>query len=192
MSDEPTPDDAAPEPPGSRPTRPVGRLVRIGLTVLGVFGALSLALGLTTATNPDRGVCSQARSILEDEIEDLDAGEIPCDEAIARAEALRAEDEDVAEVPSESTIRTFGMIVGASGVVQLFGAIMTLRYHTKRARFIALLGAAFGIVFSPLGLLGIPVLGFVVYAIFFSADARAIFGEPGGPRLFRPRPRPNP
>lgn len=200
MTDDPKDDAPVPEPAGPAevvgtgapagggvPTRRTGRLVRIGLAVLGVIGALSIALGGSTAADPARSVCSQARAILEDDDEDLDAGDIECDDAIVRARDLAAADEDVEELRTESYYRTVGLVFTGIGAVQLIGAIVTLRVGTKRARLIALVAAAFGIVFSPLGPIGIPVLGFVVYAIFFSGDARAVFGDPGGPRMFRPR-----
>jgi hypothetical protein len=162
--------------------------------VLGVLGALGVALGASTASDPAQGRCAQARTVLEDESddEDFDADDVECDQAIADAVALAAADTDgedeVDEIASESTIRTFGLIIAGIGVVQLVGALLTIRTRSKGARLVALIGTGVGIVFSPLGLIGIPILGFVVYALLFSADARAVFGEPGGPRMFRPRP----
>ena len=192
--DEPdgiAPDEPAPEPDRPVSARPAGRTVRLGLIVLGVIGALSVVLGGSTAADPEDARCTQAKTILEDDGDVEDADDLECEEAIADAIALDAaepEDEDeVAELASEDTIRTFGLIITGIGVLQLIGALLTLRTRRKGPRLVALAGAALGIVFSPLGIIGIPVLGFVVYAIFFSADARAVFGDPGGPRMFRPR-----
>jgi hypothetical protein len=178
-----------PEPDPSAPStgRPAGRLVRLGCIVLGVLGALGVALGATTASDPEGGRCTQARSVLEDEDVVEDGGDVGCDEAVEQATALAAADEDVDEIATESTIRTFGLIVAGIGVLQLVGAVLTLRTRTKPARLVALVGAGLGIVFSPLGLLGIPILGFVVYALSFSGDARTVFGDPSGLRAFRPR-----
>ncbi len=187
--DDLAPDEPAPEPPtrGRRPGQ-VGRLVRIGCIALGVLGALGIALGASTASNPEDARCTQARSILEDDGDVEDADEIECDDAVAQALTLGEEDDEASSLSSESTIRTFGLVLAGIGVVQLLGAMLTMRTRAKGPRLLALIGTGIGIVFSPLGLIGVPLFGFVVYAIFFSADARAVFGEPGGPKLFRPRP----
>jgi hypothetical protein len=186
--DDIAPDEPVPEPaPPGRPGRPAGRTVRIGLIVLGLLGGLALALGATTASDPEKGRCAQARTILEEDGDVEDASELDCDVAIGQAIALAESDDDASGLSTESTIRTFGLIVAGIGVLQLVGALLTVRLRTKTARLLALVGTGLGIVFSPLGLLGIPILGFVVYAILFSGDARAVFGEPGGPRMFKPR-----
>ena len=194
MTDTPDDDAIAPDEPAPEPaspvtrTRPAGRIVRIGCILLGTFGLLGVYLGARTATDPEEAQCTQARTILEDEDEVEDGGDVDCDEALSRAATLAAEDDDVDEVSTESAIKTFGIVIAAIGLLQAGGALATARTQTKLARGFALVGAGLGIIFSPLGLLGIPILGFVVYAIFFSADARAVFGEPSRSRLFRPRP----
>jgi len=189
-NDDIAPAEPAPEPdaPTSRPTgRPLGRLVRIGCIILGVMGILGLYVGATTASDPEQTQCTQARTILEDEEEVDDGDGVECDDALPRAADLAAENDDVDEVAARSTIRTFGLILMGIGAVQAVGAMLTGRTHSKGARLVALVGAGLGIIFSPLGLIGVPILAFVVYAIFFSGDARAVFGDPGGPRMFRPR-----
>ena len=198
MTDPPDDDAIAPDEPAPEPaspvarTRPVGRLVRLGCIILGTLGLLSLYVGITTATDPDGAQCNQARALLEDEEEVEDGGDVECDDALARADTLAAEsegsDDEIAEIPTESYFRTVGFIFAGIGALQLVGALLTARTRTKAARLVGLVGAGLGIVLSPLGFLGIPVYGFVVYAIFFSADSRAVFGEPAGPRMFRPRP----
>ena len=193
MTDEPiAPDDPAPEPtPASRAGRPVGRLVRTGCIILGLLGAFFLFAGASSAGDPSKGRCAQSRLILEEEDDEVeDGGDVERDEAVDRAVALDEADGDEGEVdavPTEAAIRTFGFIVAGVGLVQVVGAVLTARTRTRAARLVALAGCAVGIVFSPLGLFGILPLGFVVYALVFSADARAVFGDPGGPRLFRPR-----
>jgi hypothetical protein len=210
MTDKPADDDIAPDEPvpvpgatdaggtadaTDAPAAPVGRggrTVRLGCLLLVVISLLGVVLGAVTASDPEQTQCTQARAILEDEDEVDDGGDVECDDAIAQAAALDEADEaadadEVDAVAEESTIRTFALIVGAIGLLQIVGAALTLRLRTKGARLAALVGAALGIVFSPLGLLAVPVLGFVVYAILFSADARAVFGMPGGPRALRPR-----
>jgi hypothetical protein len=164
--------------------------VRIGCVVLGTLGLLNLFLGARTAADPDGAQCGQARATLEDEDEVEDGSDVPCDDAVAQVNDLAASNDDVDEVTTEGTIRTFGLVIAFIGLVQAGGALATARIRSKAARLVALVGAAAGILFSTLGILGIPILGFVVYAIFFSADARAVFGDPGGPRMFRPRTAP--
>lgn len=189
QSDDPVP---VPETPTAT-TRPTGRTVRMGCILLIVIGALGLFIGGSLATDPDGSQCTQARRILEDEEEEEDAGEVECAEAVSRAEALDEADEDdeVASVLSESGIRTQGLVLVGIAVLQIVGALLTMRTHARRLRVVALVGTALGIVFSPLGILGILPLGFIVYAIYFSADARAVFGEPAGLRR-RPLPPPVP
>jgi hypothetical protein len=193
MTDTPPPaddgaDEAVPEPAAPAATaRPVGRTVRIGCIVLIAIGALGLFVGFSLVSDPDGARCAQARAILEDEEEVEDGGEVECDAAIPQAAELAEADDDVAEVLSESAVRTQGWILGAIAALQIVGAVVTLRTRSKAARLAALIGAGLGIVFSPLGLLAILPLGFAVYAILFSGDARAVFGDPGGPRMFRPR-----
>jgi len=182
---------------------PRGRLVRIGCAVLGLIGLLALVLGAQTASDPAAAQCNQARFILEDEevVDDGEADDIPCDDALDQAAELAAadgtaadedEDEDVAEVQEEGTIRTIGFLFAGIGLVQVAGALMTARTGRKSARMVALVGAAIGIVFPvPVPLLGplgsMLLLAFAVYAVLFSSDARAVFGDPGGPRFLRPR-----
>ena len=175
------PDEPVPEPSG-RPVRPVGRLVRIGCTVLAFMSLFLLFAGGSFISDPAGVRCADARAAIEDEDEEVDADDIECDAAIARGVDI----ED-ANIRSESAARTQGYVFLAVGLLQLGGAIATLRTLSKRARVVALVGAGISIILPVLGLLTILVSAFVVYAIFFSADARAVFGEPGGPRLFRPR-----
>lgn len=193
MSDHPT-DEPVPVPESATaPTRPVGRTVRMGCILLIVIGALGLFIGGSLATDPDGSQCTQAKRILEDEEEIEEDEDIECEDAVAQAEALDENDEDdeVASLLSESGIRTQGLVLMGIGAVQIVGALLTLRTRSRRFRVVALVGTALGIVFSPLGLLAILPLGFVVYAIYFSADARAVFGEPAGLRR-RPAPPPVP
>lgn len=188
MTDTPPADDPVPEP-APPAGRPPGRTVRVGCMVLAVLGALGLFFGFSLVSDPDGARCTQARAILEDEEAVEDADDLDCDDALAQAAELDAADpdDDVAEVLSESAARTQGWLFGVIAAVQVVGAVLTMRTHAKRARLVALVGAGLGILFPAVGLLAILPLGFVVYAIFFSADARAVFGDPGGPRLFRPR-----
>jgi hypothetical protein len=192
------PDEPAPEPAPTRPARPLGRTVRIGLFTLGLLGLLATILGVLTATNPDQGVCASARAELQDangedgedgevELDDDAIDDLECEDAIAQAETL----EDVS-LPSEATYRTSGTLGVVVGLAQLVGALWTLRTMQKRARMVALVGTGLGIIIlgTLLFPIGIVLFGFVVYAILFSADARAVFGDPGGPRLFRPRAAP--
>jgi len=179
-------------PGGSgRPVR-AGRIVRIGLAVLALFGAVAVFFAGLTAANPAAGVCGAAVAELEDADEPpLDPDSVDCDEEADRAAAIEAAEEVNGDdsLPSEATYRTSGIIGAAVGLVQLAGALLTLRTGARRWRTVALVGAGLGIVVLA-GLLfpiGIIALAFSVWAIFFSRDARLVFGEPTGPRLFRPR-----
>ena len=177
------PDEPAPQP-SARPPRPVGRLVRIGCMVLAFMSLFLLFAGGSFVSDPEGVRCADARAAIEneDDADDVDADDIECDAAVAQGVDI----ED-ANIRTESEARTQGFVFLAVGVLQLGGAIATMRTLSKRARIVALVGAGISIILPVLGFLTILVSAFVVYAIFFSADARAVFGEPGGPRLFRPR-----
>lgn len=175
-------------------SRPVGRLVRIGLTVLALFGAIAVFFAGLTAANPEAGVCGAAVAEIEDVDEadrPLDPDDVDCDDDSERREAIAAGEEVNGDddLPSESTYRTSGILGVVVGLVMIAGAILTMRTHSRRMRTVALVGAGLGIVVLA-GLLfpvGMIALAFVVYAIFFSSDARAVFGPPGTPRMFRPK-----
>jgi hypothetical protein len=193
------PDTPAPEPaevvhPGAGAAgvagRPAGRLVRIGLALLVLNGALTVFFGFVTATNPEAGICASAVAELEDAEEPaLDPDEVDCDDDAEREAAIAAAEEANGDddLPTEGTYRTSGIIGVVVGVVMIAGGFLTLRTGSRRLRTVALVGAGLGIIIPVLGYLSIGISAFVVYAIFFSADARATFGDPGGPRMFRPR-----
>jgi hypothetical protein len=177
--DDIAPDEPAPEPVRRRAGRP-GRLVRMGCAVLALNALLLLYAGGSFLSDPAGVRCADARAAIEDDDEDVDAEDISCEQAIPRA--LDLEDSNIR---TESAARTQGIVFVVIAVFQLAGAVLSLRTLSKRARLLALVGAGFGIVLPVLGLLTIAVMAFVVYAIFFSADARGVFGEPSGPRFMR-------
>lgn len=209
MTDDRRPDDAAESPPerdtdvpepaepveSVEPVRPAGRggrTVRLGAMVLTLFGLLALVLAGYSALNPEQGVCSAAVNELEDADDPpMDPDDVDCGDeddrtaAIAAAEELNGDD----DLPSESTYRTSGFIGAGVGIALAVGSVLTVVTRSKAWRLVALISAAVSVVFlfALLFPIGIALLLYGVYAILFSADARSIFGEPGGPRLLRPR-----
>ena len=181
--DDIAPEEPAPQPP-RRPVARPGRLVRMGCAALALNSLLLLYAGGSFLSDPAGVRCADARAAIEDEDddEDVDAGDVACEEAIPQA--LDIEDSNIR---TESEARTQGIVFVVIALVQLGGAILTVRTLSKRARILALVGAGFGIVLPVLGLLTIGIMAFVVYAIFFSTDARGVFGEPSGPRFLKPR-----
>ena len=177
--DDIAPDEPAPEP-ARRPVARPGRLVRMGCAVLALNSLLLLYAGGSFLSDPAGVRCADARAAIEDDDEDIDAGDISCEQAIPQA--LDIEDSNIR---TESEARTQGIVFAVIALVQLGGAILTVRTLSKRARILALVGAGFGIVLPVLGLLTIGIMAFVVYAIFFSTDARGVFGDPSGPRFMR-------
>ena len=169
----------APSAPGRRPVARSTTVVRVGLALLATLGAITVYFGISTTADPERAICAQARAILEDQDEDLDADDVPCDDAIVRAQQV--EDETL---NSESAVRTTGVIATIIGAVQFGSALVVMRTRNRTARTVALVTCALGIVFPVLGYVSMAVLLFVVYAIYFSAASRAVFGEP---RFLRPR-----
>lgn len=207
--DESEPERVTPEVVGATPTVPPGptervalyRMVRIGFTLLIAIGALVAIAGFRLISDPEDFVCESARTQIDNELDEDepnpavagidpdDVDDLPC----AEAEAIAAEFEDVA---TEDTARSFGTGALIAGSLMIASGAYALVVRTRRGRNIALAIAAIGIIPSTLfglGLIGLFVMGFVVYAIGFSRDAKAAFGVVGGARaaggggLFRPR-----
>jgi hypothetical protein len=187
--DEPVGDDApagdaAPAP--RRPVRPVGRIVRMGCILLAVIGGVGVIQGTMLALDPEDAVCTQARRVLDDDAADDDGknledealdereeeiDDLECEAAVAEAEAV-----DDGDVPSEGAARTTGLLFAGVGLAQLVIGLLLLRRHDNRLRIAALVVCALGILVPALGIFSIPMLAFVVYALGFSADSKAIFG----------------
>jgi hypothetical protein len=185
-------------------------MVRIGITMLMVVGALTAVLGITTVANPDGVVCAAARRNISDELDQDDPVEavsgidpdavddLPCDEAVPTAEQL---DESLIEA---SAAKNLGIAATVLGAIMAGGGVFALVSRTRRGRTVALVAAGLGLVASMaqlgLGLISLIGLAFAVYGMVFSRDARASYGDPragsgGAPRpsLFRPRvPPPTP
>jgi hypothetical protein len=196
------PADAPPPIPGPTDKVTLYRMVRIGITVLMLVGALTILLGVTTAVNPDSVVCATARSNIEDELDadepdpsvsDLtgdDVDDLSCDEAIALAQGL---DDELIE---ESTARNLGYGAAVVGAIMVGGGIAALLMRNRRGRTIALVAAGIGLLASTaqlgLGFISLLMLGFVFFALMYSRDAKASYGDPRARRpaaggLFRPR-----
>jgi hypothetical protein len=211
-ADGPAPDDGPPPRP-TRTGRPAdGRTFRRGCTVLTAVGVLVLVNGVTLVAGPASVRCDSARRAVEsaldddedfndvalpegtdtDEIDDLD-----CDQAIDLAGQI-PDDED--EEPSgdfvaESTIRNFGLVYSGVGIVLGALGFLLLRRQTRTLRTAALAVTVVStlLVAPALTLGGLPIgllmVVFVIYALGFSADAKALFPpDRNRPSLFRPRP----
>ena len=207
--DAPVPADAGGDDDGgaggaggtARPARPVGRIVRIGCIVLALIGGVTLAQGGALVLDPDSAVCRQARADLDREAEDEaddqrddDASELtddqiddqleerkdeiddtPCAAAITEAEAL----DDGDDVPSEGAARNTGIVFALIGLAQLVVAILLMRRPNRQLRIAALVTAAVGILAPALAFFSIILVMFVVYALGFSSDSKAVFGAFG-------------
>ena len=203
-----TPADAPPPIPGPTEKVVLYRMVRIGITVLMLVGALTILLGVTTAANPDSVVCATARSNISDELEaeepapsvsdltDDDVDDMSCADAVALAREL---DDELIE---ESTARNLGIGAAVVGSIMVGGGIAALMMRNRRGRMIALVAAGVGLLASTaqlgLGFISLLMLGFVFYALVYSRDAKASYGDPRAGRpaarggLFRPRVPPPP
>jgi hypothetical protein len=85
-----------------------------------------------------------------------------------------------------------GIIVTVLGLGHGLSGFFTLRTRKRLARTIALVFIGVGLLFPVLGIISMLALAFVVFALVFSADARAIFGDRGRGGLLRPRVPPAP
>jgi hypothetical protein len=196
------PADAPPRIPGPTEKVVLYRMVRIGITVLMLVGALTILLGVTTAVNPDSVVCATARSNISDELDaddpnpavsgltDDEVDDMSCNDAVALAQQL---DDELIE---ESTARGLGIGAAVVGAIMVGGGIAALLMRNRRGRMIALVAAGIGLLASTaqlgLGFISLLMLGFVFFALMYSRDAKASYGDPRAGRpaaggLFRPR-----
>jgi hypothetical protein len=193
------PDDGAPAD-----GRRLGTWVRGGAMVLIALGLMQLFLGAQWALDPDAARCTSARLAIDtandddedfndvtlpddvDEVEDLD-----CDQAIDLAGAIPDEEDEEAdgEFTGASTFRTQGIGITVIGLAQAVFGGLVLRTRKRVFRNIALGTAAAGILLPVLGIISLLALAFVVFALAFSRDAKALWG---GGSFLRPRPRPEP
>lgn len=155
----------------------------------------AVALAGDLPDEEEDSLCGQAREAIEDDgLPDGidDAGDIPCDEVGELTANISGFDPTPpsGDFISDGQIRGFGLVVGLVGVAQAAGAFFLLRTRARRARTVALAGAALGILTGGGGIaiFGMLILVFVVYALAFSADARNLFPpNPAGGGFLRPR-----
>ena len=184
--------------------RRLGTWVRGGAMVLIALGLMQLFLGAQWALDPDAARCTSARLAIDtandddedfndvtlpddvDEVEDLD-----CDQAIELAGAIPDDEDEEAdgEFTGASTFRTQGIGITVIGLAQAVFGGLVLRTRKRIFRNIALGTAAAGILLPVLGIISLLALAFVVFALAFSRDAKALWG---GGSFLRPRPRPQP
>jgi hypothetical protein len=177
---------------GLPPRRP-GRWIAAACILLVVSGVLSIVLGAPALADPAKSRCTAARGIVEDTIEDdkddNDAGleafqedpesidTVACDEIVPLAEAIP----DV-RLLSDSAYRTQAVVLIVFGIVQVGGGLATLRTRNRRARTIAGVGALMSILFPVfvvlLQIFGLVMPVLIIYGLYFSREAREVFGEP--------------
>lgn len=187
-------DDDLPEPPDPatraepRGGVPFRSLVGAGAAVLGVNGILLATLATGPLLDPAATRCALARDRIEvvnesdDEWDDVELGDVEvddldCDEAIAAAEAIPAEEgsDDTVSLPSDGGIRTEAVLAGLIGLAQVVGAGLVLRSGRRWHRNLAAGVAAAGILFPIIGLASLLIVGFAVFALVFSNQARALW-----------------
>lgn len=181
-------------------SRSTGTMFRAGCLALIALGVLSLILAGRYVLDPESAQCTLARAAIEDANDDDedfndvtlpegidDVDDLDCAEAVELAGGIPAEEDEEAdgEFVTESALRTQGLLVSGIGIGQAVFGFLTLRTQRKRMRTVALVFTALGILLPVLQLISVVLLAFVVFALVFSADAKAIFGQSS---LFRPRP----
>lgn len=194
-------DGAAPAGAGAAEGGRPGTMVRLGAMILVALGLMQLFLGGQWALDPDAARCTSARLAIDaaaDDDEEFNDVELPdgvddvedleCDQAIALASAIPDEEgeEPDGDFPGASQFRTQGIGIAVLGVAQGITGLLVLRTRKRLFRNIALGTAAAGIMLPVLGIVSLLALAFVVFALAFSRDAKAIWGGGG---FLRPRPR---
>jgi hypothetical protein len=184
----PVPDPAPVEAPVRRRS-----MFRIGCIALAALGLMLVVQGGFQVANPESTQCLNARSALlqdaDDQLEDEELDDrrdeiddLGCDDAIAEADAL----EDYSP-PTDSAVRTLGAVIIIVGLVQIAAGLMTARTQSRTWRTVAVATAVPTIVLALLSanILLLALGGFVLFALMFSQDAKALFG--GGSGFLRPR-----
>lgn len=186
-----------PRPPVTRSGGPprLASLVGAAAAVLLLNGLLFTLISVPPSLDPAAARCTTARSEIETANEndetfddvDLDGREVDdlsCDEAIAIAEAIPLDDpadleegEEVETVwiPSEGQLRFQLTLILVIGLVQLAGGILVLLRGRRWMRNAAVAGAAVSVIFPVFGLASMLVAGFVVYAMVFSRQSKALW-----------------
>ena len=177
-----------------------GTMVRIAAMLLIALGLMQLFLAGQWVLDPEGARCTAARIAIDAANEDDEdfndvalpddvdeVGDLPCAEAIAAAGAIPddEDDEPEGEFTAASTFRLQGLGIGVIGIAQGVAGFLVLRTQKRVARNVALGAAAAGILLPVLGVISLVALAFVVFALGFSKDAKAIWG---GGSFMRPRP----
>ena len=174
----------------------MGCLLLTGLGVIELFFASQLVF------DPDGARCTAARYEIEQANDDdesfndvdlpegiEDPGDIECDEAIALAGDIPDDEDEPADgtFTEASTFRTQGFLVTVLGLGHGLSGFFTLRTRKRRVRTVALVFIAFGLLLPVLGIITMIAFAFIIFALVFSADAKAIFGDVGRGGFLRPR-----
>ena len=163
-------------------------VVRAGCLALAALGAFSMILGGPAIMNPGGIRCSLARTLIDDanhdskKFNDVDMGgrqvdDLNCEEAQTLAETSRRNEnsDDTISLPSKGLIRNRGLMSAVVAIGQGVSGFLTLTTLRRRNRTAALVFTALGVVVPLLGLVSVLVLGFVIYALVFSAPSRALW-----------------
>jgi hypothetical protein len=194
-------DDAQPAGPfGAR--RATGTIFRAGCLLLVALGVIQIVMiGFPYMFSSDSVRCTGARNTIEaandddDDFNDVslpegvdEVDDIPCDEAVELAANIPEEEDEEpsGEFISAGAIRNQGIAFTAVSLAMVATGIILLRTRDRRARIAALVLCALGILVPLLQLISLVGFAFVVFALAFSSDAKAIFGQGFG--FFRPRP----
>lgn len=167
-----------------------GNAVGAGSVALITVGILLIAAHVPVVQDPDGWLCSGARGAIErandddEDYNDVDLGDagsvddLDCDEALALAGTIRvdADSDDTLSITSSSAARTIGIVGVLIGLVLVAGGVGTVSTHNRWFRRAGLIGAVVALPFVGL-LIGPLLVGFVIWSLYFSARARAIWGE---------------
>lgn len=164
-------------------------MIRAACTLLMIFGMLSVFVALPSFTNPAATRCSLSRAWIERvneddkdfndvEMDGREPDDLECEEANRIAGRIRIDEDsdDRLSVPAVAAIRTRSGLTTLVGLGQAITGLVTRRTLDRRARTVALVFTAFGVLFSIFGILSVPVLLFVVYALAFSQPSREVWG----------------
>ena len=178
-------EDSAPQTVGRPPT-----VIRVACILLMVLGFGSVAISMTPAADPSGARCNLSRDRIDRANTDkktwnnVDTGgkkakDVPCADAVRLVRQIKLSEKGTGtdKAPSESAVRIQGFLGIILGLGQGVSGSLVLRRLNRPLRNVAVAFAAFGLVFPVLGPISFAVSFFVIYALMFSAPAKALWGR---------------
>lgn len=179
--------------PSPRGRIPLLSLVGVACLLLALMGIVLFSLTVPAVLDPEGAQCTFAKRSIDDagaDDEDYndvvvdgealdDASDLSCDEAIPLAESIptSSDGDETVTVPSAGTVRTSSAIAGLLGLLQTVTGVGTLMTASRAFRTAAASAAIVGTIIAIIPILPLVLGIFIVWALLFSGQAKAIWGR---------------